>query len=40
MIRAAAVSLASLAAIDFWMFDGAYTHLVRRVAASIARHMW
>jgi hypothetical protein len=39
MIRSAAVALAALAAIDFSMFGGAYTHLVRQVADLLLRHM-
>jgi hypothetical protein len=39
MIRYAAVALAALAAIDFLMFGGAYTHLVKQVADSFLHHM-
>ena len=34
MMRTAAVALAALAAIDFLMFGGAYTHLLEQVASS------
>ncbi len=34
MMRTAAVALAALAAIDFLMFGGAYTHLLEQVASA------
>jgi hypothetical protein len=39
MIRTAAVALAILATIDSFMFGGAYTHLVKQVAASFLHHV-
>ena len=39
MIRTAAVALAILAAFDFLIFGGAYTHLVARAADWVFRQM-
>jgi hypothetical protein len=38
MIRAGLVALAALAAIDFFMCGGVYTHLVIRVADQFYRN--
>jgi hypothetical protein len=38
MIRAGAVALAILAAVDSLWFGGTYTHLVKQVAAQFLHH--
>jgi hypothetical protein len=39
MIRAGLVALAALAAIDFFMCGGVYTHLVIQIANSFYRNV-
>jgi hypothetical protein len=39
MLRSAVVALAALAAIDSFMFGGAYTHLVKQIASSFLHHL-
>jgi hypothetical protein len=39
MLRAGVVALAALAAVDFLMFGGVYTHLVMSIASSIIQNV-
>jgi hypothetical protein len=38
-MRSAVVALAALAAIDSLMFGGAYTHVVKQIAAAFLHHL-